>query len=268
MNYQIGMLFVHYLVEREVVFCAWNNTRKISGRRKLCFLTGGAGTFSSTFSWADPIPVQLALYLCSCRRLAWVLISSPLESLSLERKELKQNLNKTHEKTLFQHHIMDLREKAAGMRARLLASMGRLSVVQGEIDGGQAKVEAGHQDLPQRGGQQDHQQWWPPLPPGTQAPPPPPVVLPPNVQPHGQARQAAAVRQQAPVIHRLATLVTGSTARQQAPAQMGNPTGVRHCFPPGMATAAATERPQKTIFVRSPTLPAAAAALRTPGIRR
>jgi hypothetical protein len=166
---------------------------------------------------------------------------------------------------------MDLREKAAGMRTRLLASMGRLNVVQGEIDGGQLVVEAGQQDHPQRGGQQDQQQWWPPLPPGMQAPPPPPVVLPTNVQPHGQARQAAAVRQQAPVIHRLATPTTGSTARQQAPAQMGNPTGVRHCFPPGMATAAATERLKKTIFVRGSTLQAAAAAaaaLRTPGIRR
>jgi hypothetical protein len=60
---------------------------------------------------------------------------------------------------------MDLREKAAGMRARLLASMGRLDVVQGEIDGCQVEVEAGHQDQSQQGGQQD--QWWPPLPPGT-----------------------------------------------------------------------------------------------------
>jgi hypothetical protein len=53
---------------------------------------------------------------------------------------------------------MDLREKAAGMRARLLASMGCLDVVQGEIDGGQAEVEAGQQDHPQHGGQQDHPQ--------------------------------------------------------------------------------------------------------------
>jgi hypothetical protein len=60
---------------------------------------------------------------------------------------------------------MDLREKAAGMRARLLASMGRLDVVQGEINGGQVKAEAGQQDH-QYSGQQDQQQWWPPLPPG------------------------------------------------------------------------------------------------------
>jgi hypothetical protein len=136
------------------------------------------------------------------------------------------------------------------MRARLLASMGRLDVVQGKIDGGQVEVKAGHQDQSQRGGQQD--QWWPPLPPGTQAPPPPPVVLPPNVQSHGQARQAAAVRQQAPVIHRLATPATGSTARQQAPVQMGNPTGVQHRFPPGMATAAANERPQNPFSYVAP----------------
>jgi hypothetical protein len=73
--------------------------------------------------------------------------------LSLERKELGQNLDKTQEKTLFKYHIMDLREKAAGMRARLLASMGPLDVVQGKIDGGQ--VEAGRQDHPQHGSQQD-----------------------------------------------------------------------------------------------------------------
>jgi hypothetical protein len=137
------------------------------------------------------------------------------------------------------------------MRARLLASMGRLDVVQGKIDGGQVEVDAGRQDH-QHGGHQDQQQWWTPIPPGTQAPPPPPVVLPANVQPHGQARQAAAVRQQAPVIHRWATLATGSTARQQVPGQMGNPNGVRHRFPPGSATAAATERPQNPFLYVAP----------------
>jgi hypothetical protein len=63
--------------------------RKYEVWRELCFLTGGAGTFSAAFSWADPIPVQLALYLCSCLRLAWVLTSSLLESLSLERKSTR-----------------------------------------------------------------------------------------------------------------------------------------------------------------------------------
>jgi hypothetical protein len=55
--------------------------------RELCFLTGAAGTFSATFSWADLIPVQLTL--CSCLDLDWVLTSSPLESLSLERKFIR-----------------------------------------------------------------------------------------------------------------------------------------------------------------------------------
>jgi hypothetical protein len=122
--------------------------------------------------------------------------------------------------------------------------MGRLALVQHSID---ARVVAS-----QGGGDQQEQQIWPPLPLGMALPLPPgpvpvrginPIPLPPPfIQPHGQAWQATAVRQQAPMLHRMAAPAPAPDAAvrlQGTPARVGTPRPQRHPATPGLAPAGA-----------------------------
>jgi hypothetical protein len=101
---------------------------------------------------------------------------------------------------------MDLNERYKALRGKTEQSMGRLSVVQqamnnraaAGVDGG--LVPAADAPIADGG---DDQQW-----------PPPPPELPPQAhgQVHGQARQAKAVRNQIPIVHRLAMPAAAATA--------------------------------------------------------
>jgi hypothetical protein len=135
---------------------------------------------------------------------------------------------------------MNLNEQYKALRGKTEQSIGRLAVVQQAMnDRAAAGVDGGvvpPADAPIADGSNDQQ--WPPPPPGL-----PPQAHGPQV--HGQARQAEAVRNQIPIVHRLATPAAAATAALRP----GNPVPMP---PAAEATTTAPARAANPFTFTSP----------------
>jgi hypothetical protein len=165
--------------------------------RDLYFLSGNRSTFQFYYHQAGLAkPAGIAV---SCAAAA----SHLSQSYCRERTQIFWTLlyQKKNQK-----NIMNLNERYKELRGKTEQSMGRLVVVQQAMnDRAAAGVDGG---VVMTGGpvpvDEGENQQWPPPPPG----------LSPQVhsQAHGQARQAEAVRNQIPIVHRLAAPAAAATA--------------------------------------------------------